>query len=124
MLTLELVGNVPSKKNSRINTPSGKSFPSKGFTDWQDSAIQQVRRQTRARFYTPIRIDVVIYYGTLREADTDNRLTSILDMLVEAMVLRSDKWASVPRGSFDSVYRKNRPGATVSITETQPAFTQ
>lgn len=125
-MTLELIleGNVPSKKNQRVNTRSGRSFPSKNFTEWQSDAITQVRLQTRARLFNPVRVDVVIYYGTLAEADTDNRLTSILDMLVEAMVLPKDCWQRVPRGSFDSVYRKGKPGASIKITETEPAFTQ
>lgn len=116
-LVLELEGNVPSKKNSRINLKSGVSIPSSSFTAWQADAIKQVRIKTRARFLKPVRVDVIIYYGTLREADSDNRLTSILDMLVEAMVLTSDKWKMVPSGSFDSVYREKKPGAVIKITE-------
>ena len=124
MLELVLDGNVPSKKNSRTNTRTGRSFPSKNFTEWQENAMKEVRVQTRARFYEPVRVDVVIYYGTLAEADSDNRLTSILDMLVACFVLPKDSWQRVPRGSFDSVYRKGKPGAYIKITETEPAFTQ
>lgn len=121
---LVLEGNVPSKKNSRVHTRSGASIPSKAFTDWQDDAITQLKFQTKERFFNPVRVDVVIYYGNLREADTDNRYTSILDMLVKALILKSDKWLLLPRGSFDSIYRKGKPGATIKITETEPAFTQ
>lgn len=126
MQSVELVleGSVPSKKNSRINTSSGRSFPNKNFTDWHDDAIKQVRIQTKARFYNPVKVEVIIYYGDLKDADSDNKLTSILDMLVDAFVITSDKWKKVPSGSFDSVYRKGKPGATIKITEIDPAFTQ
>lgn len=117
MLELVLDGNVPSKKNSRIHTRSGASIPSKAFTEWQDEAIRQVREQTKKRFYQPVSVDVVIYFGTLAKADCDNRLTSILDMLVAAFVLKDDKWQDVPNGSFRGEYRKGNPGALVRITE-------
>jgi Holliday junction resolvase RusA-like endonuclease len=108
---------VPSKKNSRIRTRSGSSIPSKSFYDWQESAMQQTRLQTRARFIKPVSIEVVIYFGTNARADLDNRLTSILDMLVECVVITDDKWQSVPLMKAQAEYRKGKPGAFVRITE-------
>lgn len=123
MLVLELEGNVPSKKNSRINTRSGLSLPSKAFEEWQSDAIKQVRIQTRARFYKPVSVEATIYFGTLARADVDNRLTSILDMLVEAFVLKDDKWQDVPQISARGEYRKGKPGATIKIAELENTFT-
>jgi Holliday junction resolvase RusA-like endonuclease len=117
MITLELSGNVPSKKNSRVRTASGSYIPSKAFYDWQDDALKQVRIQTRQRFFTPVRVDVTIYFGTKGRADLDNRLTSILDMLVEGIVIPDDKWQNVPQMSVQAAYRKGEPGARVTITE-------
>ena len=114
-ITLE--GNVPSKKNSRINTGSGTSFPSKDYTKWEVKAMQQVRLQTRERFYNPVSIEVIIYFGTDTKADLDNRLTSILDMLVECLVLRDDKWQYVPMMALQAEYRQRKPGAFIRITE-------
>ena len=116
-IELTLDGNVPSKKNSRVRTRSGSSIPSKAFYDWQDAALQQVRIQTRVRFLKPVSIEVIIYFGTNVRADLDNRLTSILDMLVEALVLRDDKWQDVPVMQAQAEYRKGKPGAFVRITE-------
>lgn len=117
IVELTLDGNVPSKKNSRIRTRAGAYIPSKPFYDWQESAMQQVRLQTRERFFTPVAIEVIIYFGTKARADLDNRLTSILDMLVECVVLRDDKWQDVPRMATQAEYRKGKPGAFVRITE-------
>lgn len=116
-LSLELEGNVPSKKNSRIHTRSGVSVPSKNFIDWQNDAIKQVRIQTTARFYKPVCVEVIIHFGTQIRADLDNRLTSILDMLVEAFILKDDKWQDVPSVSAMASYRKGKPGATIRIIE-------
>lgn len=117
--TLELVldGNVPSKKNQRINTKEGKSFPSKNYSDWETDALKQVRVQTRERFFKPVSVELIIYFATRGRADLDNRLTSVLDMLVEAIVLRDDKWQDVPIMQAQAEYRKGKPGAFIRITE-------
>lgn len=116
IVEINLKGNVPSKKNSRINRADGRSFPSTKYTAWEAYAIQQVRIQTRARFLEPVGVELIIYFGTMIRADLDNRLTSILDMLVEALVLRDDKWQDVPRLSAQAEYRKGKPGAFIRIT--------
>lgn len=116
IVELVLEGNVPSKKNSRINTSSGRSFPSKNYSDWEAASIQQVRLQTRHRFFEPVHIEAIIYFGTLGRADLDNRLTSILDMLVEALVIRDDKWQDVPALAVQAEHRPQKPGAFIRIT--------
>lgn len=117
VIELALDGNVPSKKNSRVRTKSGSSIPSKAFYEWQDSALKQVKLHTRERFYNPVYIEVIIYFGTNIRADLDNRLTSILDMLVESLVIRDDKWQDVPMLAVQAQYRKGKPGAFIRITE-------
>mgnify|MGYP000143100188 CR=1 FL=1 len=122
VVTLALEGNVPSKKNQRINTKDGLSFASKAFTDWQDAALIAVRRQTRHRFLVPVQIEVIIYFATLGKADVDNRLTSILDMLTEALVLKDDKWENVPLMKVEAAYRPKAPGAFIRIEELPAGF--
>lgn len=117
IVELKIDGNVPSKKNSRVRTRSGSSIPSKAFSDWQESALWQVRQQTKVRFLKPVSLEVIIYFGTNGRADLDNRVTSILDMLVEAIVIRDDKWQDVPRISAQAEYRKREPGAFIRLTE-------
>ncbi len=117
MIELVLEGSVPSKKNQRINRGDGKSFPSKKFVQWQDDALKQVRAQTQQRLYVPVSLEVIIYFGTKVRSDLDNRLSSILDMLVDALVLRDDKWQDVPRIAIEAEYRKGNPGAFIRLTE-------
>lgn len=117
MIELVLEGSVPSKKNQRINRGDGVSFPSKKFVQWQSDALKQVRIQTRQRFLVPVGVEVIIYFGTKVRSDLDNRLSSILDMLVEALVLRDDKWQDVPRIAIEAEYRKGNPGAFIRLTE-------
>lgn len=117
IVELILEGNVPSKKNSRAMTRTGISVPNNKFIQWQNDALKQIRVQTKERFYTPVSIELIIYFGTRGRADLDNRLTSILDMLVEGLVLRDDKWQDVPLMTAQAEYRKNQPGAFIRITE-------
>lgn len=117
IVELKIEGNVPSKKNSRVRTRSGSSIPSKAFNDWQESALWQVWQQTKVRFLKPVSLEVIIYFGTNGRADLDNRVTSVLDMLVEALVIRDDKWQDVPRIAAQAEYRKREPGAFIRLTE-------
>jgi Holliday junction resolvase RusA-like endonuclease len=117
IVELRLEGSIPSKKNSRINTRDGLSFPSKDFSNWQKSALTQVRMQTKHRFFKPVSLEVIVYFATDARADLDNKLTSILDMLVEGMVLRDDKWQEVPMISVQAAYRPKKAGAFIRLTE-------
>lgn len=117
VVELQLEGSIPSKKNSRVHTRSGASIPSKAFEQWQKDALRQVRMQTRERFYGLVQVELIIYFATLGRADTDNKVTSILDMLVEGLVLKDDYWETVAHTSYEAAYRPGRGGAFVRITE-------
>lgn len=120
MVEIRLEGAVPSKKNSRVRTRAGSYIPSKAFYDWQEAAMWQARQQHKQMFYEPVRVEVTIIFGTKGRADLDNRLTSVLDMLVEALILRDDKWQAVPEMVARAEYRKGAPGAIIKITEVPP----
>lgn len=119
---LVLEGTIPSKKNSRQNLSSGVSIPSKKFVQWQEDAIGAVRRQTRHRFLKPVSMEVIIYFGTDGRADLDNKVTSLLDMFVEALLLPDDKWQNVPLMKLQAEYRKNKPGAFIRLEELPAGF--
>jgi Holliday junction resolvase RusA-like endonuclease len=91
--------------------------PNNKFIQWQNDALKQVRAQTRRRFYVPVRVEVIVYFPTMGRADLDNRVTSILDMLVESLVLRDDRWQDVPQIEARAEYRKGDPGAFIRLTE-------
>ena len=84
---------------------------------WQSSAIWQIKQQKRNLFVNPVRLEVIVYFGTNVRADLDNRITSILDMLKEAMVIQDDKWQYVPEIHAKAEYRKGKPGALLRLIE-------
>lgn len=122
MLSLKIVelrfeGTIPSKKNSRINTKDGLSFPNNKFVQWQKDSISELRRQTRHRFFKPVSLEAIIYFGTIGKADIDNKVTSLLDMFTEALLLPDDKWQNVPIMKVQAEYRPGKPGAFVRLEE-------
>lgn len=122
IVELTLEGGIPSKKNSRVNLESGISVPNNKFVQWQNDALKQVRSQTRDRFLGVVQIELIIYFATLGRADTDNKVTSILDMLVESLVLKDDYWESVARTVYEASYRPRKAGAFIRITELPADF--
>jgi Holliday junction resolvase RusA-like endonuclease len=78
---------IPSKKNSRINTASGRSFPSTEYRKWQNTARLEARMKYKE---DPVTCDLMVRvtaYG-LRN-DADNLASSVLDML-EGIVYAND----------------------------------
>lgn len=84
--------------------------------------MREVMTQCRTRFFNPVSMEVLLYFGTDGRADMDNKLSSILDMLVEALVLPDDKWQNIPQIALQAEYRAKRPGAFVRITDLGPEF--
>ena len=116
-----LTGRIPSKKNSRITVrATGRSFPSKAFAQWHKVAMAQVMEQKLAK--PPLNavqyhVEIQVSFPTLGRADLTNKAESVMDLLVDAGVIRDDCWTCVPtlllRGRKDA----QSPGATVYVRE-------
>lgn len=90
-----LHGTVPAKKNSRINTRSGRSFPSRRYTEWHEQASLEILAQGIQQF-ARVRITVEFQFRTNRRTDLDNKLSSILDLFQDLGILEDDRWQIVP----------------------------
>lgn len=97
-----ILGNVPSKKNSKrivTNRATGKPFiiSSKIHGDWHTNAIPQMKRQWQGYAVKeyPIGITMVFYWKDLRRHDLDNGLATILDALKDAGVIEDDYYKYV-----------------------------
>lgn len=110
-------GETPSKKNSRINTRSGRSFPNKKFVEWQKNAINQIYKAgifpCEGKGFT---IRMTFIHGDKRRRDSDNAVSSILDMLVKSGILPDDNWEVVKRIEVDNEYNKDHARCVVEIT--------
>lgn len=118
MLFLRIDGETPAKKNSRINTRSGRSFPSKKYQDWHKTAVNVVKLQNNVVFApisSPVKIEMIFIHGDKRRRDSDNGCSSILDTLVDAGVLFDDCYEIVKELSIKNEYEKNNAHCDIKI---------
>jgi len=95
-IAIGLEGNIPSKKNSRINCinkRTGKqiSFPSKNYQEWHKIALGQVQSQFQGGpISKPCKVQIEYLDCHRRKWDLSNRAESVMDLLVDAGVLEDD----------------------------------
>ena len=96
-MIFKITGETPSKKNSRINIRSGKSFPNKKYTAWAFAAVAELMEQVQppAPINCPIKLSVNFYHADNVRRDSDNQLSSLLDVLQDAGILADDRWQIV-----------------------------
>lgn len=91
--TATIRGRVPSKKNSRVNTSSGRSFPSATHQAWEkDAGYQIAPHRPSCALSGPFTLMLHIERPNRQHwADPDNQQTAILDLLQKAGVIANDK---------------------------------
>lgn len=123
MIRFQIMGETPSKKNSKIRTRSGYMIPSKAHQKWHGDALLQLNSQLCRIEPMPNLIDypVVIcidfYHGNLVRRDSDNQVSSIMDLLQDAKVLSDDNWQIVRQIHVRNFYEKNDARCLIEITE-------
>jgi len=116
VLAFSLSGRVVPKKNSRISTRSGRTFPSKRYTTWHKSCLQQMNElEIPKDGIKKCKISVVIIFPDRIRADLDNRLTSVLDLLVDYGLIKDDSWDVVTEIRASGRYEKNKPGVDIIV---------
>lgn len=96
-MKLVVRGNVKAKKNNKrvsYNKRTGKPFvmTEKKTTDYINDAVQQLKDQFRGYNITqyPIMVQMVFYYPTKHRKDIDNSMSTILDCMKLAEVIKDD----------------------------------
>ncbi len=89
---ITILGRIPSKKNSRINTRSGRSFPSSKYTAWHKDASKQlsIYKEKYIRSFCPI--ELKFWFPDARRCDLTNKAESVMDLLVDNGFLEDDCW--------------------------------
>lgn len=118
MIRLQIMGETPAKKNSKVITKSGAIIPSERYREWHKSAMQQIDAQCHV--VTPIEkeccIKMVFYHGDKRRRDSDNGASSILDLLCDSRILSDDKWEIVRKLQIENEYDKNMARCIIEIS--------
>lgn len=110
--------DTPSKKNSRIvNRRTGRSFPSKTYREWHVKASLWLK--THYDLHTlgegPFRLSVAFYHGTMARCDSDNKVSSILDLLTDLGVIPDDRWQVVREIFVSNFYEKGSPSCVLKL---------
>ena len=122
-MTITLDGETPSKKNSRINTRSGRSFPNKRYQEWHSQAVGALLaliangKIGRIADGTAVRLTATFFHGDLKRRDSDNQISSVLDTLVDAGILPDDSWKVVPEKHIYDRLEKGNARCVVDIEE-------
>lgn len=117
-IKITILGQTPSKKNSRINTRSGRSFPSKKYTEWHKNSSLQLKPLISIRqrgVNGKVTIKYVFYVQDYRRRDVSNMIESINDLLVDVGILEDDDWKHVRIGSGDAELDRENPRAEIEI---------
>lgn len=118
-MIVELPFETPSKKNSRIvNRRTGRSFPSKAYSGWHDKAAMWIRCKYPIRTVEgPVEVRIAFTHGTRQRCDSDNKASSIFDLLVDLGIIKDDEWKVVQRFSVENSYEKGKPSCRIEIEE-------
>lgn len=121
-MKIELKGETPPKKNSRINTRSGRSFPNPRYVEWHKRVLSELNyllatKQIERFEGKRVSIEINFTHSDLRNRDSDNQLSSILDTLVDAKIIDDDNWKVVPRKVINDEYDKGNARAEIVIEE-------
>ena len=117
-MILSIPYETPSKKNSRvINRRTGRSFPSKAYREWHENASLwlKVHYNLAPQGDGPFMLRIRFYHGTNARCDSDNKASSILDLLVDLGVLPDDRWQVVQNISVSNFYEKGHPSVQIGI---------
>ena len=118
MNTFFIPYETPSKKNSRvIDRRTGRSFPSTVYREWHKNAATWLKANydLPALDDGPFCLYLGFTHGDRRRRDSDNGVSSILDLLVDLKMLPDDNWDVVRKISVENRYDKGNPGCEIAI---------
>lgn len=88
-------GSTPSKKNSKIMVCRGRFpmlLPSKKYTEWHKGALLQIKGLEKIESN---KLKLVFYAKDKRLFDLTNKAESIMDTLVDGLLLEDDNYSVI-----------------------------
>jgi Holliday junction resolvase RusA-like endonuclease len=124
-LNITLKGRIPSKKNSKQIVCRGR-FPillsSPAFQAWNEEQLWLLKALKPSTPLEDVKVDIFLTAPDKRAADLSNKVESIMDLLVEAQILKDDNWfvCGELNLKFMGVDKEN-PRADIVITKLKRA---
>lgn len=126
MIRLQITGETPGKKNSKIWTRSGKLIPSAKHQKWHADALEQLQSyldlvalgdELPGPIDYPVSVTLTFYHGDQVRRDSDNQAASIMDLLQDAKVLADDRWQIVRILNIYNHFDKGNARCLIEINE-------
>lgn len=114
-----LTGETPAKKNSLVRSRNGGMTHTREFFAWHAAAAFEISRQKYPPepLSCPLSVSVAFTHGTRARRDSDNALTTILDLLKDVAIIKDDCWEIVRAISVANSYRRGEAGCVITITD-------
>lgn len=96
-------------------------IPSKAHQKWHTDALLQLNAQLCRidpmpnLIDYPVSIHIDFYHGNYVRRDSDNQVSSIMDLLQDAKVLLDDNWQIVRQIHVRNFYEKNEARCLIEI---------
>ena len=97
--SIVLVGRIPSKKNSKQIIRRGNRsmlVSSRAHGVWHADALWQLKEQRIRAMEGRIGIEMMFYFPDKRRADLTNKAESVMDLLVDAGIIKDDNASVCP----------------------------
>ena len=96
---------------------TGRTFPSKTYREWHGKASLWLKTHYTIHSLGegPFRLSCAFTHGTMARCDSDNKVSSILDLLTDLGVIPDDRWQVVREIIVRNGYEKGQPSVTVQI---------
>ena len=124
MIRFQIFGETPSKKNvNKFNAKTKRVYKDAHFEAWHSDALIQLNAQLArieprpALIENPVTIRIDFYHGNLIRRDSDNQVSSIMDLLQDALVLSDDNWQIVRQIQVRNYYEKNDARCLIEIED-------
>ena len=124
MIRFQIFGETPSKKNvNKFNSKTKRVYKGEHYQKWHTDALLQLNGQICRTEPMPNLIDYPVivhidfYHGDYVRRDSDNQVSSIMDLLQDAQVLSDDKWQIVRQIHVRNYYEKNDARCLIEITK-------
>lgn len=117
--TYILQEETPAKKNNRMTLRNGRTIVSKRFIVWHAGAVVQIYSQKRPAIpiETPTTIKARFYHKDRVRRDSDNQITSILDLLKDTGVIADDNWEIIRKIEVENFYCKEKSFCKISLND-------
>lgn len=124
-MTIILNGPVPSKKNSKqIVSHATRQFivPSNDFAAWHAQQMYKLKEMKRKIYAAGVSLPITratmainFFFKDRRRKDLTNGADSIMDLLVDAGILKDDCWTLISDIELHGALDKEKPRSEIII---------